>query len=162
MRFYDFAISAADYLGVSCYVFAATAKRPQPDQPDRDVVINELITTSLRIHFEIVGRKVFSSYKTWVFDFNVRMDVQMTKKNDLIIPAPLPTTVPGMCLQKTGDRLFRCPVQTGLIHHRYRSVLLRTALCTGVAAFQYPDIGAHVQFNASLAPCSKPTPGSVV
>jgi len=87
MRFYDFSITAADYLGVSCYVFAATAKKDLSRINRADVVINELITYFNKDNFEIVGRKYSLSYKTWVFDFNVRMDVQMTKKNDLLIPA---------------------------------------------------------------------------
>ena len=36
---------------------------------------------------EIVGRKYSLSYKTLVFDFNVRMNVEMTKLDDLLLPA---------------------------------------------------------------------------
>lgn len=87
MRFYDFSITATDYLGVSCYVFSATAKKDLSRINRADVVINELITYFNKDNFEIVGRKYSLSYKTWVFDFDVKMDVQMTKKNDLLVPA---------------------------------------------------------------------------
>ena len=87
MRFYDFSITATDYLGVSCYVFSATAKKDLSRINRADVVINELITYFNKDNFEIVGRKYSLSYKTWVFDFDVKMDVQMTKKNDLMVPA---------------------------------------------------------------------------
>lgn len=87
MRFYDFAITAQEYLGVSCYVFAATAKKDLSRINRADVVINELITYFNKDNFEIVGRKYSLSYKTWIFDFDVRMDVQMTKKDDLLFPA---------------------------------------------------------------------------
>lgn len=87
MRFYDFSITATEYLGVSCYVFSATAKKDLSRINRADVVINELITYFNKDNFEIVGRKYSLSYKTWVFDFDVKMDVQMTKKNDLLVPA---------------------------------------------------------------------------
>ena len=87
MRFYDFFITAENYLGVSCYVFAARVKKDLGRIDRGDVVINELVTYFNKENFEIVGRKYSLSYKTLLFDFNVRMNVEMTKKNDLLIPA---------------------------------------------------------------------------
>lgn len=86
-RFYNFAILSQEYLGVSCYVFSAKAK-PDLNSLDRgDVVVNELITYFNKDNFEIVGRKYSLSYKTMLFDFDVKMDVQMTKQQGLLIPA---------------------------------------------------------------------------
>jgi len=87
MRFYDFAITSEDYLGIPCYVFAATAKKDLGRIDQGEIVINELTTYFNKENFEIVGRRYSLSYKTWLFDFNVRMNVEMTKKNDLLIPA---------------------------------------------------------------------------
>lgn len=88
MRFYDFSISAENYVdGTPCYVFTAKAK-PDLSRIDRgDVVIDELITWFNKENFEIVGRKYALSYKTMLFDFNVKMNVQMTKQFGLLIPA---------------------------------------------------------------------------
>jgi hypothetical protein len=88
MRFYDFSISAENYVdGTPCYVFSAKAK-PGLSRIDRaDVVIDELITWFNKDNFEIVGRKYALSYKTMLFDFNVKMNVQMTKFNGLLIPS---------------------------------------------------------------------------
>ncbi|MGO4288634.1 hypothetical protein [Chitinophaga sp. RAB17] len=88
MRFYDFSISAENYVdGTPCYVFTAKAK-PGLSRIDRaDVVIDELITWFNKDNFEIVGRKYALSYKTMLFDFNVKMNVQMTKFNGLLIPS---------------------------------------------------------------------------
>ncbi|KAA2241855.1 hypothetical protein F0L74_18505 [Chitinophaga agrisoli] len=87
MRFYDFSITAEEYLGVSCYVFTAGAKKDLGRIDRADVVINELVTWFNKDNFEIVGRKYSLSYKTMLFDFNVRMNVQMAKKDDLLIPS---------------------------------------------------------------------------
>lgn len=88
MRFYDFSISGENYVdGTPCYVFTAKAK-PDLSRIDRgDVVIDELITWFNKENFEIVGRKYALSYKTMLFDFNVKMNVQMTKQFGLLIPA---------------------------------------------------------------------------
>lgn len=87
MRLYDFSITSESYASVPCYVFTAKAK-PHLNSLDRgDVVINELITYFNKDNFEIVGRIYSLSYKTLVFDFNVKMNVQMTKQQGLLIPA---------------------------------------------------------------------------
>ncbi|PSL29890.1 hypothetical protein [Chitinophaga ginsengisoli] len=87
MRLYDFSITSESYNDVPCYVFSARAK-PNLNMFDRgDVVINELITYFNKDNFEIVGRIYSLSYKTMLFDFNVKMNVQMTKQQGLLIPA---------------------------------------------------------------------------
>ncbi|NIG57248.1 outer membrane lipoprotein-sorting protein [Chitinophaga sp. Cy-1792] len=87
-RYYNFSIKSEDYVtGVPCYVFTAKAK-PGLNRLDKgEIVIDELITWFNKDNFEIVGRKYALSYKTMLFDFNVQMNVQMTKVNDLLIPA---------------------------------------------------------------------------
>ena len=80
---YNFSITSADYAGVPCYVFSAKAK---PDHK-KDVVIDSLVTYFSKSNFEIVERSYALSYKTWVFDFDVQMDVQMTKFNNQLIPS---------------------------------------------------------------------------
>ncbi|CAL1520013.1 hypothetical protein [Chitinophaga sp. MM2321] len=88
IRFYDFSITAENYVdGTPCYVFSAKTK-PGLNRIDRaDVVIDELITYFNKENFEIVGRTYALSYKTMLFDFNVKMNVQMTKQFGLLIPA---------------------------------------------------------------------------
>lgn len=86
-RFYNFSITSEDYLGVSCYVFSAVAKKDLNSIDRGDVVINELVTYFNKDNFEIVGRRYSLSYKTLMFDFDVRMNVQMTKQQGLLIPA---------------------------------------------------------------------------
>lgn len=87
-RLYNFSITSEDYLGATpCYVFTAKAK-PDLNSLDRgDVVVNELITYFNKENFEIVGRRYSLSYKTMMFDFDVKMNVQMTKQHGLLIPS---------------------------------------------------------------------------
>lgn len=88
MRYYDFSITSEAYVGgTDCYVFSATMRKNLNSIDRAEIVINELITYFNKETMEIVGRKYSLSYKTMVFDFNVRMNVQMTKKDDLLLPA---------------------------------------------------------------------------
>lgn len=87
-RLYDFSIRSENYQDITpCYVFTARAKKDLNSIDRGDIVINELITYFNKENFEIVGRKYSLSYKTLLFDFNVRMNVQMTKQQGLLIPS---------------------------------------------------------------------------
>ncbi|SIO06948.1 hypothetical protein [Chitinophaga niabensis] len=87
MKYYDFSITSEAYTGTDCYVFSATMRKNLNSIDRAEIVINELITYFDKETMEIVGRKYSLSYKTMIFDFNVRMNVQMTKKDDLLLPA---------------------------------------------------------------------------
>ncbi|UYQ93914.1 hypothetical protein MKQ68_02240 [Chitinophaga horti] len=87
MKLYNFAITSQSYIGKDCYVFAAQAREDLNKLDRSEIVINELVTYFDKDTWEIVGRKYSLSYKTMLFDFNVKMNVQMTKVGDLLVPA---------------------------------------------------------------------------
>ncbi|MEO8859978.1 MAG: hypothetical protein ABI358_01035 [Ginsengibacter sp.] len=82
---YDMSIDLRNYNKNSCYVFTVKVK----DDKRSGVVINEMTTWFNEKTFEIVARNYSLSYDAGVFDFDVRMDVQMTKVGDLLVPAVL-------------------------------------------------------------------------
>lgn len=87
-RLYDFSIKSEDYQGgIPCYVFTAIAKKDLNAIDRGDVVIKELTTYFNKENFEIVSRRYSLSFNTLLFDFNVKMDVQMTKQQGLLIPS---------------------------------------------------------------------------
>ncbi|HEY0272770.1 MAG TPA: hypothetical protein VGC22_06255 [Chitinophaga sp.] len=87
-RLYDFSIRADTFHGsIPCYVFTARAKKDLGVFDRGDIVIDELVTYFNKENFEIVSRTYSLSYKTVLFDFNVKMHVEMTKAHDLLIPA---------------------------------------------------------------------------
>ncbi len=87
MRFYDFSITSSGFAGTDCYVFSAVMKKGLGKIDRAEIVYDELITYFNKETMEIVGRKYSLSYKTLIFDFNVRMNVEMTKLDDLLLPA---------------------------------------------------------------------------
>ncbi len=82
---YNFSIRSANYGSIPCYVFTAKVKPYNKD----DVVINELVTYFNTENYEIVARNYSLSYKTWLFDFDVQMQVEMTHFGKYLIPSAI-------------------------------------------------------------------------
>jgi hypothetical protein len=82
---YDMAIDMRDYNNTSCYVFTIKAK----DDKRSNVVVNEMTTWFDPKTFEIVARNYSLSYDAGVYDFDVNMEVQMTKAGNLLVPSLL-------------------------------------------------------------------------
>ena len=85
-QLYDFVIDMADYKGQLCYVFTIKARADLTSSQKNDVVINEMVTWFNNKTLEIVARNYDISYDAAVYDFNVQMEVQMEKFNDLLVP----------------------------------------------------------------------------
>ncbi|MEO6820831.1 MAG: hypothetical protein ABI266_07905 [Ginsengibacter sp.] len=82
---YNMDIDFKEYNGQPCYVFTIKSK---PDKKG-DVVIQEMTTWFTEKKFDIVSRNYLLSYNAGVYDFNVDMEVQMTRFGDLMVPALL-------------------------------------------------------------------------
>ena len=82
---YDMKIDYRDYDSIPCYVFTVKVKNGKKS----DVVIDEMTTWFNAKTFEIVARNYSLSYDAGVYDFDVDMEVQMTKVGDLLVPSLL-------------------------------------------------------------------------
>jgi hypothetical protein len=80
---YDMYIDYRNYNSVPCYVFTINVK----DGRKSNVVIDEMTTWFNEKTFEIVARNYALSYDAGVYDFNVKMEVKMTKIGDLLVPS---------------------------------------------------------------------------
>jgi hypothetical protein len=82
---YDMSIDLRNFNNTRCYVFTIKVK----DDKKNGVVINEMTTWFNEKTFEIVARNYSLSYDAGVYDFDVNMEVQMTKVGNLLVPALL-------------------------------------------------------------------------
>lgn len=82
---YDFLIDLADYEGRSCYVFSVKAK---PGVGGR-VVIDNMITWFDSKTMEIVARNYDLSYKAGIYDFDVQIEVLISRFQELLVPKVL-------------------------------------------------------------------------
>lgn len=80
---YDMSIDMEEYNKTSCYVFKIKAK----DNRKGRVVIDEMTTWFNDKTFEIVARNYSLSYDAGVYDFNVQMQVELTKFGEFLIPS---------------------------------------------------------------------------
>lgn len=82
---YDMYIDYRNYNSVPCYVFTINVK----DNKKSNVVIDEMTTWFNATNFEIVARNYVLSYDAGIYDFNVKMEVQMTSAGNLLVPSVL-------------------------------------------------------------------------
>ena len=85
-KLYDFIIDMTEYQGQLCYVFTIRARADLTGSQKNDIVINEMVTWFNSRTMEIVARNYDLSYDAGVYDFNVRMEVQMDKVGEYLVP----------------------------------------------------------------------------
>jgi hypothetical protein len=83
---YDFSIDQADYEGQSCYIFSVKAREDLSGGDKDKIVIDNMITWFNAKTMEVVARNYDMSYNAGVYDFDVHMEVQMTKFGEYLVP----------------------------------------------------------------------------
>lgn len=85
-EYYDYSIDMNDWKGQSCYVFTIKAK-PGLNGGQKDKIVFDNITTWFNSKtMEIVLRNYDLSYNAAVYDFDVHMEVEMTKFGEYLVP----------------------------------------------------------------------------
>lgn len=82
---YDFTLDFDDYDGQSCYVFTVKAKEDLGGKRDK-IVIDKMVTWFNTKTMEVMARNYDMSYDAGVYDFDVHMEVQLTKFGDYLVP----------------------------------------------------------------------------
>lgn len=84
-KLYDYRLDLEEYKGQLCYVFSITPKESLGEKSDR-VVVDQMTTWFDQRTLEVMGRNYSLSYKAFVYDFNVQMEVEMGKFEGLTVP----------------------------------------------------------------------------
>jgi hypothetical protein len=88
-KVYDYRLDMQDYNNRSCYVFSITPKNNLELFRKDDIVVDEMTTWFDVETMDVLQRTYTLSYKAGVYDFNVTMEVEMTKYKDLLVPKVL-------------------------------------------------------------------------
>jgi len=88
-KYYDFLIDAGEHEGRSCYIFSIKAKVDLSGGEKNAIVIDTMITWFDARSMEIVARNYDMSYDAGVYDFDVHMEVEMTKFGNYLVPKVL-------------------------------------------------------------------------
>lgn len=85
-EYYDFSIDQVEYDGKTCYLFSVKAREDLPGSEKNKIVIDNMITWFDARTMEVLARNYNLSYDTGVYDFDVNMEVQMTKFGEYLVP----------------------------------------------------------------------------
>jgi hypothetical protein len=83
---YDFVVDMEEFKGEMCYVFKMIPLQDLKPGEKSKVVINEMTTWFDVSNWEIRGRNYDLSYRAGVYDFDVHVEVEMTKFEDILVP----------------------------------------------------------------------------
>jgi hypothetical protein len=85
-RYYNFSIDMEIMDGKHAYVFKIL---PKTNAPGNKIVFDNITTWFDAGTMEIIARNYHLSYNTPAYDFDVRMEVKMTRFNGLLVPSVL-------------------------------------------------------------------------
>ncbi len=85
-QYYDFSIDQVEYEGRQAFLFSVKAKEDLSSGDRNKIVIDNMITWFDAKTMDIMARNYSLSYDAGVYDFDVSMEVQMTKVGDLLVP----------------------------------------------------------------------------
>jgi hypothetical protein len=83
---YDFLIDYGEHDGQSCYVFSIKVKQGLSGGERNSIVIDSMVTWFNTTTMEVMARNYDMSYDAGVYDFDVHMEVQMTRFGNLLVP----------------------------------------------------------------------------
>ncbi|MFC0772770.1 hypothetical protein [Terrimonas alba] len=87
--YYDFMIDQIEYGGKPCYLFTVKAREDLSGGERDKIVIDNMVTWFDALTMEVVARNYSLSYDAGVYDFDVSMEVEMTKFGDYLVPKTL-------------------------------------------------------------------------
>lgn len=85
-KVYDYRLDVQEFQGKPCYVFSITPKEKLGLFRKDDIVVDAMITWFDIKTLEVLARNYSLSYKAGVYDFDVSMEVEMTKYQNLLVP----------------------------------------------------------------------------
>lgn len=88
-QYYDFIIDQGEYEGRSCYLFTIKARENLTGGERNKIVIDNMVTWFDTKTMEVLARNYQLSYDAGVYDFDVQMEVQMTKFGEYLVPKTL-------------------------------------------------------------------------
>lgn len=88
-KLYDYKLDIQEYKGATCYVFSITPKEDLGFLKNDKVVVDQMVTWFDMRNMDVLGRNYSLSYNAGVYDFDVSMEVEMTRINNLIVPKTL-------------------------------------------------------------------------
>jgi hypothetical protein len=88
-QYYDFSIDMGEMSGQHCYILKILPRQDLSSSERNNIVFDNITTWFNEKTMEIVARTYDLSYNTPVYDFDVHMEVEMTKYKNYLMPQVL-------------------------------------------------------------------------
>ena len=88
-KIYDYKLDIVEYQGKLCYQFSIVPKEDLGLFRKDEIVVDEMTTWFEIKSLEVLARNYSLSYKAGLYSFDVSMEVEMTKIDDLTVPKVL-------------------------------------------------------------------------
>lgn len=88
-KLYDYKLDIVEFQGKVCYQFSITPKEDLGLFKRDDIVVDAMVTWFDIKTLEVLARNYALSYKAGVYSFDVNMEVEMMRFNDLMVPKVL-------------------------------------------------------------------------
>jgi hypothetical protein len=85
-KFYAYKLDIQEFKGALCYVFSIKPKEELGFLKNDQIVVDQMETWFDMKTMEVLARNYSLSYKAGVYDFDVSMNVEMTRVGDLVVP----------------------------------------------------------------------------
>ena len=85
-KLYDYKLDVQDFHGQPSYVFSIIPKTDLGLFRKDDIVVDDMTTWFDIKTLDVLARNYSLSYKAGVYDFDVTMEVEMTKFQDMLVP----------------------------------------------------------------------------
>ncbi len=85
-KLYEYKLDIQEFKGALCYVFSIKPKEELGFLKNDQIVVDQMETWFDMKTMEVLARNYSLSYKAGVYDFDVSMNVEMTRVGDLIVP----------------------------------------------------------------------------
>lgn len=86
-QYYDYLISQETFQdSIDCYAFSVRMKEGLEKKDEEEVLIRELVSYFDKKTFNVMYRKYVMTYRYWLIDLDVTVEVDMNYANDVLIP----------------------------------------------------------------------------
>jgi hypothetical protein len=85
-KLYDFTVDYDEYEGQNCYIFSVKAKKELSGSKNNKIVIDTMVTWFNTQTMEVMARNYDMSYNAGVYDFDIHMEVKMTRFGQYLVP----------------------------------------------------------------------------
>jgi hypothetical protein len=85
-KIYEYKLDIQEFKGTLCYVFSIKPKEELGFLKNDQIVVDQMETWFDMKSMEVLARNYSLSYKAGVYDFDVSMNVEMTRVGDMVVP----------------------------------------------------------------------------